>query len=36
MNNDVTSREYLSLYRQHFNMMQSFLDLNNNIIVGIN
>ena len=36
MNNDATAREYLSLYRQHFNMMQSFYDLNNNIIMGIN
>jgi hypothetical protein len=36
MNNNSTAREYLSLYRQHFNMMQSFYDLNNNIIIGIN
>ena len=36
MDTDLTSREYLSLYRQHLNTMQSFFDLNNNIIVGIN
>ena len=34
-NNEILY-DYLSLYRQHLNTIQSFINLNNNIIIGIN